>query len=56
MRRFLRRFSTIFADVRGTSAIEYALLASLIIMGIIGALNTMAGTLNNTFNTVASGL
>jgi pilus assembly protein Flp/PilA len=43
-------------DKRAVTAIEYALIAALIAVVIIGALTTLSGGLKNTFNTVASEL
>jgi Flp pilus assembly pilin Flp len=55
MRRFVRQFSLIYDD-RGTAAIEYTLLASLIGLGIIAALNSVSGNLNATFSSVVASL
>jgi pilus assembly protein Flp/PilA len=43
-------------DDDGVSAIEYALLASLIAVVIIGAVTTVGTTLQGLFNNVASKL
>ena len=52
-----RFFSAFFADERGATAIEYALIASLISISILTTLTLGIGpTLNNTFNTVANAL
>ena len=40
----------------GTTAIEYALIASLISIGILTAIQSMSATLTGTFNTVAASL
>lgn len=45
LKRFLR-------DESGTTAIEYALIASLISVGIIGALSVMTGELGSLFGDV----
>jgi len=44
------------ANESGATAIEYALIASLVAVAIIAALNTMSGKLQNTFNEVAGNL
>ncbi|HQT68655.1 MAG TPA: Flp family type IVb pilin [Acetobacteraceae bacterium] len=41
-------------DRRGVTAIEYALIAALIAVAIIGSLSLIGGTLSNAFNTIAS--
>lgn len=43
-------------DDRGATAIEYALIASLIGMVIIGAVSAIGTSLNGTFNDVSAGL
>jgi pilus assembly protein Flp/PilA len=43
-------------DESGATAIEYGLIAALIAVAIIGALNTLSGSLKSTFGTVSSSL
>jgi pilus assembly protein Flp/PilA len=43
-------------DRRAVTAIEYALIAALIAVAIIGALSTLSGKIGSTFGTVASEL
>jgi pilus assembly protein Flp/PilA len=43
-------------DKRAVTAIEYALIAALIAVVIIGAVTTLGGNISTTFNTVASEL
>ena len=45
-----------FRDERGATAIEYALIASLIGMVIIGAIGAIGESLNGTFNEAAGAL
>jgi len=40
----------------GATAIEYGLIAALIGVTIIGAVGTVGGSIEGTFNTVAAGL
>jgi pilus assembly protein Flp/PilA len=40
----------------GVTAIEYALIPSLIVFGIIVAVTSMGGSVQNTFNTIAGSL
>ena len=49
----LNRFA---ADESGATAIEYGLIAALIAVAIITALNTMSGNLKNVFNHVGNQL
>jgi pilus assembly protein Flp/PilA len=41
-------------DESGATAIEYALIATLLVVAIIGAINLLSSDLNNTFNTIAN--
>jgi pilus assembly protein Flp/PilA len=56
MRGFMRR---VFRDTRGGTAIEYGLIAALIVLGMIVALNLFAAqsisTWTNVSNKVATG-
>ena len=47
---------TALASESGATAIEYALIASLVSMVIIAGLSTMGTTLSTFFTTVASNL
>jgi len=44
------------ADESGATAIEYGLIAALIAVAIIAALNALSGNLQNTFNYVGTQL
>jgi pilus assembly protein Flp/PilA len=44
------------SDKRAVTAIEYALIAALIAVVIIGAVTTLGSGVSNTFNSVASEL
>jgi pilus assembly protein Flp/PilA len=44
------------ADQSGATAIEYALLGSLIAVAIIGALSTLGTKLSSTFSEIGSSL
>ena len=46
-------FSNFVADESGATAIEYALLASLISVAIITAATTLGSNIGKTFNAVA---
>jgi pilus assembly protein Flp/PilA len=52
----LIRFLGLLTDERGATAIEYALIASLISIAIVTAATTVGTTLTNTFSTVANAL
>jgi pilus assembly protein Flp/PilA len=43
-------------DRRGATAIEYGLIAALIAVAAIGAMSSLGGKLNSTFNKVANNL
>lgn len=46
----------VLVDESGATAIEYGLIASLIILVVVGVLSTIGGNLTNTFTTVANNL
>jgi pilus assembly protein Flp/PilA len=46
----------LFADRQGATAIEYALIASLISIGILSAITTASSGLAAIFNSVSAGL
>ncbi len=50
MQRLIRRFA---ADTTGASAIEYAMVASLIAVAIIGVLGTLGINLRDKANDIA---
>ena len=52
----LKTWLAIRADRRGVTALEYALIAALIAVAIVGALRTLGTDLNTTFTTIASNL
>ena len=43
-------------DERGVTALEYALIAALIAVAIIGALTTLGSDLNTTFTNIGANL
>ncbi len=47
-------FDKLNNDESGTTAIEYTLIATLVVIVIIGALNLLSRGLSNTFNTIAN--
>ena len=51
-----KSFKNFAADERGATAIEYALIASLVSVAIIAALTTMSGKLTTTFGEVSNNL
>jgi pilus assembly protein Flp/PilA len=50
------RIKAFFADETAATAIEYALIASLIALGIVAALNTLTVKIDNTFSEVTGNL
>lgn len=53
MKKLLTRFVN---DESGATAVEYALLASLIAIAIIGGATAMGGAINTKFNAIATSL
>ena len=51
MRVLLKRFA---ANADGATAIEYGLIATVIVIAIVGALTAMAGTTTNKYNLISS--
>ena len=49
-------FAAFGKDESGATAIEYALIAAIVGIGIITALNSLKTQLNSTFNTVSTAL
>ncbi len=56
MVEYLRAWLALKTDTRAVTAMEYALIGSLIAVVIIAALTTLGGNIGNTFNTIASSL
>ena len=52
----IKLMKTLLNDESGATAIEYALIAALVALAVIPALNSMSAKLKNTFNEVASNL
>ncbi len=53
MTKFINRF---FKDEEGATAIEYGLIAALIAVAIIAALQAVATSLSNNFSDISSSL
>lgn len=49
-------FNRFVNDESGATAIEYGLIAALVAVAIIGALNALTGGLTTTFGTVTTAL
>jgi len=54
MNHLLHNLHKLSHDESGATAIEYALIATLLVVAIIGAINLLSSNLNNTFNTIAN--
>lgn len=52
----MKFFNKMIRDEDGATAIEYGLIAALIAIAAIAALNSVGGELENTFNTVGDEL
>jgi pilus assembly protein Flp/PilA len=50
------RLPSFLANESGTTAIEYALIASLVAVGIIASINGMSAQIRATFNEIAANL
>ena len=50
----LRLIARVTQDERGATAVEYALIASLIVLSMIVAFNNVANTTTNMWNNVAN--
>jgi pilus assembly protein Flp/PilA len=50
------KFVKILKNEKGATAIEYGLIAALIAVAAIGAMQGIGNSLNNTFNNVSSHL
>jgi pilus assembly protein Flp/PilA len=53
---FIKVLKKFIANESGATAIEYALIASLIAVAIIAALRVLGTSLQNTFNEVSTNL
>lgn len=51
-----RRLLSIFRDTRAATAIEYGLIAALIAVAAIAAMQGLGGKLKTTFNNVSSNM
>ena len=52
----IMRLRELLADEDGVTAIEYSLIAALIAVTIIGAVQLVGTNVNNVFNTIANKL
>jgi pilus assembly protein Flp/PilA len=50
------RLQSFFANESGATAIEYALIASLVAVGIIASINGVSGKIQTTFKEIANNL
>jgi pilus assembly protein Flp/PilA len=50
----LKRLRTFLGDRRGATVVEYALIASIISIGVVGMATTLGSNSNSTFNKVAA--
>ncbi len=51
-----KRIARFVKDKSGVTAIEYGLIALLVAVGIIASITVLGGSVNETFNTVASSM
>ncbi|MGH6982035.1 MAG: Flp family type IVb pilin [Stellaceae bacterium] len=50
----LSKFRTLFSDRRGVTALEYALIAALVAVVIIGGVSLLGTNVSKVFSTVAN--
>jgi pilus assembly protein Flp/PilA len=50
------RLQSFLANESGATAIEYALIASLVAVGILASINGVSGKIQATFNEIANNL
>lgn len=50
----MQKFRAFLKDNKGATAIEYGLIAALIAVAAIAAMNTLGGTIRNTFTDVST--
>ncbi len=50
----IKKWANFLRNESGATAIEYALIASLISIAIVGGATTLGGTLTNTYNNVGN--
>jgi pilus assembly protein Flp/PilA len=51
-----KRIARFVKDKSGVTGIEYALIAVIVAVGIIASITVLGGSVNETFNTVASSM
>ncbi len=54
MTKIVKAWLGLKADLRGVTALEYGLIASLIAVAVITAITTLGGNLGNTFTNLAA--
>ncbi|MGO9740499.1 MAG: Flp family type IVb pilin [Roseiarcus sp.] len=52
----MKQLKTFFTDASGATAIEYALIASLIAVALVGVLTALGGRLSSEFSEVSGAL
>jgi len=52
----MKFINKLLRDEAGATAIEYGLIAALIVVALIAALQSLGGSLSSTFSTVSSSL
>jgi pilus assembly protein Flp/PilA len=52
----MRKFTTLFRDSRGATAIEYGLIAALIAVAAITAMTALGNQLSTTFTNVGNNM
>ena len=56
MKNFKHLLSNLMVEESGQDLIEYALVAALVGLGAVASMKSLAGAINNAFNTVSTSL
>jgi pilus assembly protein Flp/PilA len=56
MQNFKQLMNNLISDESGQDLIEYALVASLVALGAVASMTTVATAIKGSFNSIASGL
>jgi pilus assembly protein Flp/PilA len=49
MKKLVRKIRTVLSEQRGATSVEYALIAAIIVIGIIGWATMIGGSTNDSF-------
>jgi pilus assembly protein Flp/PilA len=52
----IRKFKSFLQDKSGVTALEYGMIAAVIIVALVSTLSKVGNSLGNTFNTISTNL